>query len=120
MVGDGLNDAVALAVSGLGVALASGTNVAIEAAAVVIPGDRVQAVTELIELSRATLSTIRQNLFFAFVYNALAIPLAVFGLLGTSGPLWAALAMGFSDVTVVGNALRLKRRLDNVDVRTRS
>ncbi len=114
MVGDGLNDAVALAVSGLGVALASGTNVAIAAAAVVIPGDRVQAVADLIELSRATLSTIRQNLFFAFVYNALAIPLAVFGLLGTSGPLWAALAMGFSDVTVVGNALRLKRRLDRM------
>ena len=114
MVGDGLNDAVALAVSGLGVALASGTNVAIEAAAVVIPGDRVQAVAELIELSRATLRTIRQNLFFAFLYNTLAIPLAAFGLLGTSGPLWAALAMGVSDFTVVGNALRLKRRLDRM------
>lgn len=114
MVGDGLNDAVALAVSGLGVALASGTNVAIEAAAVVIPGDRVQAVGELIELSRATLRTIRQNLFFAFFYNSLAIPLAAFGLLGTSGPLWAALAMGVSDITVVGNALRLKRRLDKM------
>jgi len=113
MVGDGLNDAVALAlaVSALGVALASGTNVAIEAANVVIPGDRVQAVAELIELSRATLRTIRQNLFFAFLYNTLAIPLAAFGLLGTSGPLWAALAMRVSDVTVVGNALRLKRRL---------
>ena len=119
MVGDGLNDAVALAVSGLGVALATGTNVAIEAAAVVIPGDRVLAVAELIELSRATLSTIRQNLFFAFLYNTLAIPLAVFGLLGTSGPLWAALAMGVSDVTVVGNALRLKRRLDKVETQTR-
>jgi len=114
MVGDGLNDAVALAVSGLGVALASGTNVAIEAAAVVIPGDRVQAVPELIELSRATLSTIRQNLFFAFLYNTLAIPLAAFGLLGNSGPLWAALAMGVSDITVIGNALRLKRRLDRM------
>jgi P-type Cu+ transporter len=114
MVGDGLNDAVALAASGLGVALASGTNVAIEAAAVVIPGDRVQAVMELIALSRATLSTIRQNLFFAFFYNTLAIPLAAFGLLGTSGPLWAALAMGVSDITVVGNALRLKRRLDRM------
>jgi Cu+-exporting ATPase len=112
MVGDGINDAVALAASGLGVALASGTNVAIEAAAVVIPGDRVQAVAELIELSRATLRTIRQNLFFAFFYNIFAIPLAAFGLLGTSGPLWAALAMGMSDVTVIGNALRLKRRLE--------
>lgn len=112
MVGDGLNDAVALAASGLGVALASGTNVAIEAAAVVIPGDRVEAVAELIELSRATLKTIRQNLFFAFFYNVLAIPLAAFGMLGTSGPLWAALAMGVSDVTVIGNALRLKHRLE--------
>ena len=87
MVGDGLNDAAALAASGLGVALASGTNVAIEAAAVVIPGDRVGAVPELIKLSRATLRTIKQNLFFAFLYNALAIPMAAFGLLGESGPL---------------------------------
>ncbi len=112
MVGDGLNDAAALAASGLGVALATGTNVAIEAAAVVIPGDRVSAIPELLQLSRATLRTIRQNLFFAFLYNALAIPLAAFGLLGTSGPLWAALAMGASDITVVGNALRLKWRLE--------
>ena len=111
MVGDGLNDAAALAASGLGVALASGTNVAMEAAAVVIPGDRVAAIPELLSLSRATLRTIRQNLFFAFLYNALAIPLAALGLLGTSGPLWAALAMGASDITVVGNALRLKWKL---------
>ncbi|HQX50221.1 MAG TPA: HAD-IC family P-type ATPase [Planctomycetaceae bacterium] len=111
MVGDGLNDAAALAASGLGVALASGTNVAIEAAAVVIPGDRVSAIPELLHLSRATLRTIRQNLFFAFLYNALAIPVAALGLLGTSGPLFAALAMGASDITVVGNALRLKWKL---------
>lgn len=111
MVGDGLNDAAALAASGLGVALASGTNVAIEAAAVVIPGDRVSAIPELLQLSRATLRTIRQNLFFAFFYNAVAIPMAAFGLLGTSGPLWAAVAMGASDITVVGNALRLKWKL---------
>ena len=112
MVGDGLNDAAALAASGLGVALATGTNVAIEAAAVVIPGDRVHAVPELIQLSRATLRTIKQSLFFAFFYNALAIPLAAFGLLGESGPLWAAFAMGASDITVVGNALWLKAKLD--------
>jgi P-type Cu+ transporter len=111
MVGDGLNDAAALATSGLGIAMASGTNVAIEAAAVVIPGDRVSAIPELIQLSRATLRTIKQNLFFAFLYNALAIPLAAFGILGDSGPLWAALAMGASDVTVVGNALWLKHKL---------
>lgn len=111
MVGDGLNDAAALATSGLGVALASGTVVAMEAAAVVIPGDRVTAVPELIQLARASLRTIKQNLFFAFFYNALAIPVAAFGLLGVSGPLWAALAMGASDITVIGNALWLKRKL---------
>ncbi|MDX1925405.1 MAG: heavy metal translocating P-type ATPase, partial [Pirellulaceae bacterium] len=115
MVGDGLNDAAALATSGLGIAMASGTNVAIEAAAVVIPGDRVAAIPELIQLSRATLRTIKQNLFFAFLYNALAIPLAAFGVLGDSGPLWAALAMGASDVTVVGNALWLKHKLSAVE-----
>lgn len=112
MVGDGLNDAAALATSGIGVALATGTNVAIEASAVVIPGDRVTAIPDLIQLSRATLRTIRQNLFFAFMYNAVAIPLAAFGMLGESGPLWAAFAMGASDVTVVGNALWLKRKLE--------
>jgi Cu+-exporting ATPase len=111
MVGDGINDAAALATSSVGVALASGTVVAMEAASVVIPGDRVRAIPELIDLARASLTTIRQNLFFAFFYNALAIPVAALGLLGTAGPLWAALAMGLSDVTVVGNALRLKRKL---------
>ena len=113
MVGDGLNDAAALATSGIGIAMASGTNVAIEAASVVIPGNRVVAIPELIELSRGTLRTIKQNLFFAFLYNALAIPLAALGILGESGPLWAALAMGLSDITVVGNALLLKRRLSD-------
>ncbi len=112
MVGDGLNDAAALATSGLGIAMASGTNVAIEAAAVVIPGDRVSAIPELILLSRETLRTVKQNLFFAFLYNAMAIPVAALGLLGDSGPLWAALAMGASDITVVGNALLLKRKLE--------
>jgi len=111
MVGDGLNDAAALAESGLGVAMASGTTVAIEAASVVIPGDRVSAVADLFQLSQMTLRTIRQNLFFAFLYNAAAIPLAAFGLTGDNGPLWAAVAMGLSDLTVVGNALLLKHRL---------
>ncbi len=106
-----MNDAIALASAGVGIAMASGTNVAMEAAAVVIPGQRVRSVPELIVIARETLKTIRQNLFFAFFYNALAIPAAAFGLLGESGPLWAAVAMGFSDFTVVGNALRLKRRL---------
>jgi Cu+-exporting ATPase len=62
----------------------------------------------------ATLRTIRQNPFLAFLYNTLAIPLAAFGLLGTSGPLWAAMAVGVSDITVVGNPLQLKRRRDRM------
>ncbi len=112
MVGDGLNDAAALAAAGTGIAMASGTNIAIESAAVVIPGDQVRAVPTLVRLSRQTLRTIKQNLFFAFIYNASAIPLAAFGMLGEYGPLWAAMAMGLSDITVIGNALRLKRRLE--------
>ena len=82
-----------------------------EAAAVVIPGERIEALAELVELSRQTLAAIRQNLVFAFLYNVLAIPAAATGMLGETGPLWAALAMGFSDLTVVGNSLWLKRRL---------
>ncbi|MHC4969935.1 MAG: heavy metal translocating P-type ATPase, partial [Planctomycetota bacterium] len=111
MVGDGINDAAALVEADLGIAMASGTNIAIEAADIVIPGDHVLAVPQTLGIARETLRTIKQNLFFAFFYNALAIPVAALGLLGATGPLFAAAAMGLSDLTVIGNAIRLKGRL---------
>jgi len=111
MVGDGINDAAALAQADLGIALASGTNIAIESADIVIPSDHVHAIPETIQLARLTLSTIKQNLLFAFLYNSLAIPIAALGLLGMRGPLISSIAMCFSDITGVGNALRLKAKL---------
>ena len=92
----------------VGISLGSGTNIAIETASIVIPGSQVTAIPASIRLARMTLRTIKQNLFFAFFYNTSMIPLAAFGLLGPWGPLFAAAAMGLSDVTVIGNALRLR------------
>ncbi|MFM7833521.1 MAG: HAD-IC family P-type ATPase, partial [Planctomycetaceae bacterium] len=117
MAGDGLNDAAALTAAPVGIAIACGTGAALQAASVVVPGNRLLAIPDFLQIARETLTVIRQNLFLAFFYNGLAIPLAALGILGQRGPLIAAVAMALSDLAVVGNALRLKRRLDKRPMR---
>jgi Cu+-exporting ATPase len=106
-VGDGINDAPTLAEASVGISLSSGSDVAMHSAQVLLSGDTLAHLPDAIRLSQITVTTIKQNLFWAFFYNILTIPLAALGYLS---PLQGALLMTLSDVVIVGNSLRIKAR----------